>query len=99
MRFKLGILAVIIFFAVCAYKKDNPLHTQDETQNQPPVAGFTIHPDTVAVDSLIYVNATQCTDDKDAMADLLVRWDWEDDGTWDISTRPIALLTDSLTTR
>src|SRR5512137_2432196 len=29
------------------------------------------------------VNASSCTEAEDSSSELLVRWDWESDGTWD----------------
>lgn len=50
--------------------------------NAAPVASFMVASPTVAEHVAVAVDASGSTDDHDP-ADLEVRWDWEDDGTWD----------------
>jgi hypothetical protein len=53
------------------------------TLNAPPVAAFTIGPDSTCFTTSITVNAAASTDLEDDAARLEVRWDWENDGIWD----------------
>ena len=51
--------------------------------NQPPTACFTVTPPSGTVSTVFNVDAGCSTDDKTQVAKLKVRWDWENDGTWD----------------
>lgn len=51
----------------------------------PPQAYFTVSPATGNVTTLFDVNASQSFDLEDPPYDLQVRWDWEDDGIWDLA--------------
>jgi PKD domain len=51
--------------------------------NQPPVASFVVAPAQAAIGQSFSVDASGSTDDHTAVSKLLVRWDWENDGTWD----------------
>lgn len=49
----------------------------------PPVARLSVSPETGEPGTLFSLDASASTDDEDPPEKLLVRWDWEDDGTWD----------------
>jgi hypothetical protein len=51
--------------------------------NQSPIAKFTVTPDAATTDDLFTVDASECSDKDDPSSALLVRWDWENDGTFD----------------
>ncbi len=53
--------------------------------NQPPTASFTLTPTSGDTTTTFVVDASSSTDDKDPVTSLQVRWDWENDGTWDTS--------------
>jgi len=48
-----------------------------------PVAAFTVNPGSGNVTTSFTADASNSTDLEDPPAVLEVRWDWEDDGTWD----------------
>jgi len=56
-----------------------------------PTAHFSVSPSSGGVYTHFTVNASQCSDNDD-ISKLQVRWDWENDGTWDTdwSTNKIA---------
>jgi parallel beta-helix repeat protein len=51
--------------------------------NNPPIASFTISPISGNVTVTFTVNASSSSDLEDSTEALEVRWDWEDDGSWD----------------
>ena len=51
--------------------------------NSPPVAIFTISPSTGTILTTFSFNASLSYDNQDPSSSLEVRWDWDDDGTWD----------------
>lgn len=51
--------------------------------NTPPVAGFTVTPQTGTTDSVFVFDAALSSDKEDDEATLQVRWDWTHDGIWD----------------
>ena len=53
--------------------------------NSAPTASFTFSPATGTTATTFEFNASSSTDSEDAIDDLEVRWDWNDDGTWDTS--------------
>ena len=56
--------------------------TKPGSDNVGPVAAFTVT-DHVTVETAVEVDASTSTDQEDATSALQVRWDWEDNGTWD----------------
>ncbi len=54
-------------------------------QNSAPTAAFTVTPTTGTTATPFELNASGSSDAEDATAALEVRWDWNDDGTWDTS--------------
>ena len=69
----LKIILILVILVSAACKKEN----------MPPVATFTISPEEGDIESFFVFNATGCTDKEDGAEDLMVRWDWESDGSWD----------------
>ncbi|MBD3368628.1 MAG: hypothetical protein GF405_10740, partial [Candidatus Eisenbacteria bacterium] len=51
----------------------------------PPEAAFEVDPPFATVGYPVSFDATSVTDADDPVTDLEVRWDWENDGTWDTS--------------
>lgn len=55
----------------------------DPPGNDSPVANFTVKPSSGGLSKTFTVNASTSVDMEDPTSLLAVRWDWEDDGTWD----------------
>lgn len=53
--------------------------------NAIPVASFTVSPSSGSIDTIFDFDASSTSDLEDSPSVLEVRWDWEDDGSWDIS--------------
>jgi hypothetical protein len=51
--------------------------------NTAPAALFTVTPSSGNITQVFYVDASASSDIEDASDSLEVRWDWNDDGTWD----------------
>jgi len=51
--------------------------------NTAPTASFTVAPTSGTTDTTFQFDASTSSDEQDSVATLQVRWDWEDDGTWD----------------
>ncbi len=51
--------------------------------NTPPVASFKVSQETGWLETKFEFDASECTDQQDPTSDLKVRWDFENDGTWD----------------
>ena len=54
-----------------------------ELLNVPPIASFTVTPPSGTTITVFNVDASGSSDPETPLADLEVRWDWENDGTWD----------------
>jgi len=61
--------------------------------NDPPVACFNATPATGVVGTSFAVDASCSTDDKTPASKLKVRWDWENDGTWDTASTTVKTAT------
>jgi uncharacterized protein (TIGR02145 family) len=70
-------VAVLCYFFSCG--DDNPTPPSNEAPN----ASFTVTPTSGTTDTVFAVDASGSTDNEDASSDLHVRWDWENDGTYD----------------
>lgn len=57
--------------------------TTEAAPNQAPTASFTATPNPAAVGETIAFDADGSDDDTTPKADLMVRWDFDNDGTWD----------------
>ncbi len=53
--------------------------------SSPPTAAFTVEPTTGTTDTEFNVDASTSFDHEDSIDALVVRWDWEGDGTYDTS--------------
>jgi len=51
--------------------------------NNPPVAALTVDPESADVGSEVAADASGSSDVETSGEELLVRWDWDGDGTWD----------------
>ena len=51
--------------------------------NAVPIASFTVDPTSGTTDTIFNFDASSSIDSEDETAVLQVRWDWENDGTWD----------------
>ncbi|MFC2117101.1 PKD domain-containing protein [Bacteroidota bacterium] len=51
--------------------------------NEPPVAFFNVTPETGDTTTDFHFDASGCSDNEDPKSDLVVKWDWENDGVWD----------------
>jgi uncharacterized protein (TIGR02145 family) len=57
--------------------------TSCEKKNFPPTAEITISPETGNLETIFSIDASNSSDTEDDASNLLVRWDWSSDGTWD----------------
>lgn len=57
--------------------------TEKEAENTPPLAKFTISSNTGTIETLFTFDASASSDMEDSASQLMIRWDWEDDGRWD----------------
>ena len=60
-------------------KKNSPTNSE----NQPPTASFSVSPESNTTNAIFSFDASGCSDNEDPIDNLQVRWDWENDGTWD----------------
>lgn len=51
--------------------------------HEPPIASFTVSPPSGITGTMFSFDASSCSDNKDAVYLLEVRWDWENDEVWD----------------
>ncbi|MCD6332814.1 MAG: PKD domain-containing protein [Bacteroidales bacterium] len=55
--------------------------------NVKPTAHYTVIPENGTTETIFSFDAGSSSDPEDAVDDLLVRWDWENDGVWDTEYR------------
>lgn len=67
-----------MFFLSC--DEDNPTKPASGSY---PTASFTVTPNSGDTATLFIFDASACSDKQDTASALQVRWDWENDGTWD----------------
>lgn len=74
-------------YRVCAYTSNNRSNYTESnivnTSNKKPTAMFTISPDSGNINTDFTFDASSSSDIEDNNTDLVVRWDFENDGTWD----------------
>lgn len=58
-------------------------NNNNSNDNKPPVASFTITPLTGNTQTVFIFDASASTDEETSAADIQVRWDWNNDGTYD----------------
>jgi PKD repeat protein len=63
-----------------------------------PNASFFVKPSTARVSVTFTFNASGSTDKEDLSEDLVVRWDWENDGVWDTDYSPDKIATHQYST-
>ena len=66
--------------------------------NTPPTASFTVNPTSGDTSTVFNVDAGDCSDAEDSVDVLQVRWDWENDGTWDTNYSTTKTATHQYTT-
>ena len=71
------LIAFIILFTFSCKK------TPTSSENAAPVASFTINPTSGTVDTVFDSDAISSSDNEDELAVLQIRWDWENDNTYD----------------
>lgn len=75
-NFFLGISGLLALFSLFGC-------TEKEAENTPPVAKFTVGSNTGTIETLFTFDASASYDLEDSSSQLMIRWDWEDDGKWD----------------
>jgi hypothetical protein len=73
------ITVVAVMTLVSGCSDDGPVNGT----NRSPTASFVVTPESGTTDTTFGFDASGCSDVEDAVASLEVRWDWENDGTWD----------------
>ena len=76
-------LAAATVLTVNSCKKD-----EDNVPNTTPKASFTVTPSSGTTDTQFEFDASGCSDKEDATSTLKVRWDWDNDGSWDADWSP-----------
>ena len=71
---RLGIILLVLVVVIVSGCKKN---------SNPPELNLVVFPSVGSVNTEIYIDATDCTDQEDAGSDLMIRVDWENDGIWD----------------
>ena len=75
-QFLFILLLITIYFLLYSCKKD-------DNDNIPPVAKFIVNPQHGTLQTIFSFDATGTHDTEDSDNNLLIRWDWENDGLWD----------------
>ena len=65
--------------------------------NTAPTAIFTYSPEYGSISTLFSFDASDCHDDEDPIDSLQVRWDWENDGSWDTEYSSVKTATHQFT--
>lgn len=66
-------------------------------QNTAPTASFSVSPSTGSVNDVFNFDASSSHDKEDETTELQVRWDWENDGTWDTDYNTVKTATHQFT--
>ena len=75
---------LIVLFAAAIFLTGNSCNKDDDGNgNEPPKASFTVSPLSGSTETQFEFDASACTDEEDETSTLEVRWDWENDGSWD----------------
>jgi len=77
MRSIIFFLSLISLFLFCSKKSPN------EPKNNPPQANFTVNPISGTIFTIFNFDASLSSDEEDDSTQLQVRWDWDNDGSWD----------------
>lgn len=75
--FSLSILILLLAFITVSCSKD------ESPENTPPTASFTIDPSSGNTETDFTLDASASTDTESPASELLLRWDLNDDGTWE----------------
>jgi len=76
----MSILTCSLFLVSCSGDED----PAGPGSNTPPKASFAVNPSTEGDEATaFYFDASGCRDAEDAISDLRVRWDWNNDKVWD----------------
>lgn len=62
-----------------------PLMSLSFGSDKPPIASFTVIPESGDVGTVFEFNASSVADLEDSVAVLEIRWDWDNDGAWDVN--------------
>jgi len=81
MKYKWLLIAFIILIITNSCKKTPT--SSEKPNNTAPTASFTITPETGTTNDTFSFDASSSNDNEDTNSELQVRWDWENDGTWD----------------
>jgi len=73
----------ISFFYISCKKENDTNGNNNDNPNNPPTASFTINPSSGLVTINFLFDASSSSDNESPATELKVRWDWENDGTWD----------------
>ena len=88
---KLSVLLIAAVFVSCESDSEN------ETYHSP-YAHFSVSPNGGSPDSVFTFDATDCTDEETPDSLLEMRWDWDNDGTFDTEWSTESIVTHSYTT-
>jgi formylglycine-generating enzyme required for sulfatase activity len=75
-----GVIAAAVLSLACGKDNVSQIHYD---LNTAPVADFTVRPDSGTTSTVFVLDAAGSSDAEDSVSVLEVRWDWEEDGTWD----------------
>ncbi len=78
-----GIMTAMIFSGCEKDSGDDDNNNNNNNDNKPPVASFTITPHSGDTETVFSFDASESSDEETATANLQVRWDWNNDGTYD----------------
>lgn len=91
-------LQIVVFLSAISCDLIKPSEPAEEDDNISPVAKFTVYPLSGSTWTEFYFNASTSLDNEDLVEDLVVRWDWENDGTWDTNYDSSKVITHQYTT-
>ena len=77
--FTIILINTILLFNSCKKSENN----NDIPQNTNPTAFFTVNPELGNTTTVFNFDASASSDEETVSAELQVRWDWKNDGTWD----------------
>lgn len=89
MYFKKYLLLVgAVFFCACLHDYKNPLDPQNQVNDRPPVADFTVSSFTAPINATVTFDASPSGDPDNTTDNLEIRWDFNADGIWEIPWFP-----------
>ncbi|MBI5741060.1 MAG: putative Ig domain-containing protein [Nitrospirae bacterium] len=78
-----------------SFAKDTAVITSSAVTNVVPSAAFNVSPSEGSIATTFTFDASQSSDIEDVPTQIEVRWDFENDGTWDTSFSPIKTVSQS----